>query len=204
MLSVENISNILISNLSIIYLLILLGGFIEGQMIAITTGVLASFGVLNIFVAFGFLLLGCALKSITGYCVGSHLNKRFSKSRIFRKTERNINNLFPLFLKKPFVSMFLARFLVLGLYFLTEVYAGYKKMDKKTFVRAEFLSYLAWSIPTLAMGYFFGYTAVSISGDIKKIILILIVFVVAFIILRKSITYFIRFITKRKSNYEII
>lgn len=204
MLSVQNISHILVNNSSIIYLLILLGGLIEGEMVAITTGILSSFGVLNIFIAFGFLFLGCVVKSITGYCVGSHLNKRFSKSSIFNKTERNINNLFPLFLKKPFVSMFLARFLVLGLYFLTEVYAGYKKMDKKIFAKAEILSYLAWSIPTLAMGYFFGYTAVSISSDFNKIILVLLAFAIVFVILRKVVIHFIKLITKRKGLHENI
>jgi len=46
-----------------------------------------------------------------------------------------------------------------------------------------------WSVLMLSLGYFFGYTALSISRDIRNILLMILVFFIVFFILERIVAF---------------
>lgn len=192
MLTLDFVKHLVVSNLDLVYLLIILGVLIEGEIVVILAGILLHLGFLNIFVVISSILLGSISKSIIGYRIGLHLAKDHSCLPVIKWTEKKINSFLPSFSKRPFLSIFLSRFLVLGMYSFALIYTGYKKIHIKTFVRAEISSFIAWTTIMLSLGYFFSYTALSISRDINRFIGIIVLFLVIFLILEKVVSFFIK------------
>lgn len=189
MFSIEYIQNLAASHAEIIYLLIFLGVFMEGEIVVILAGIFAYLGSIDIAMAFFSTVSGSLIKSMTGYSLGYFLQKKYSKNNILRQAECKIHTFFPNFLKKPFRSVFISRFLILGMYWFTLIYAGYKRIKLKTFIQAEIISLLVWSIFMFGLGFFFSHTALLISGDIRNFLIIILAFFVAFLILEKIITF---------------
>ena len=79
------------------------------------------------------------------------------------------------------------------MYWFTLVYSGYKKINLKTFIKAEISSLITWALFMLFIGYFFSYTALSISRDVRKFIGIILIFFIMFFILEKIIAFIIEF-----------
>ena len=187
-----NFVNNFVSNYAgLIYLLIVLGVIAEGEIMVIIAGILAHLGSINIFFAFLATLVGGSIKSVIGYSIGYYLQKHHSKKKFLIKTENRVNYFLPNFLKKPFLSLFLARFLILGIYWFALVYAGYKKVNLRTFVKAEAASLVTWAIAMLSIGFFFSLTALSISRDVRKFFGIILVFFIMFFILEKIVAFII-------------
>lgn len=191
MLSITYIKHFAASHAEIIYILIILGVIIEGEIAVIIAGILAHLGSINIYLAFLATFAGGGIKSVIGYSLGYYLQKNHSDKRIVSKTENRINYFLPNFIKKPFLSLFLSRFLILGIYWFALIFAGYRKIDIKTFIKAEISSLLVWAITMLSLGYFFSYTALSISNDIRKFVGIILIFFLMFFILEKVIAFII-------------
>jgi membrane protein DedA with SNARE-associated domain len=70
----------------------------------------------------------------------------------------------------------------------------------RVFAEAELASLMVWSISVLALGYFFSYTALSISRDIRKFIVIIFLFLLGFFILEKLIAFIIELSTTKDKN----
>lgn len=191
MLSISFIKHFAASHAEIIYLLIVLGVIIEGEIAVIIAGILAHLGSINIYLAFLATLVGGSLKSVMGYSLGYYLQKNHSDKKIVAQTESRINYFLPNFIKKPFVSLFLSRFLILGIYWFALIFAGYKKIKIKTFIKAEASSLITWALVMLSLGFFFSYTALSISHDIRKFIGLILIFFIMFFILEKVIAFII-------------
>jgi len=191
MLTVNYLQNIAAAHADIIYILIVLGVFLEGEIVVILAGVFSYLGSINIFCAFLATVTGGVIKSVSGYGIGYLLNKNFSHRKIIIEAEQKINIFFPNFLKKPFRSVFLSRFLILGMYWFTLVYSGYKNIKLRTFVWAEATSLFVWAWVMLLLGFFFSHTALLISRDIRNFIIIILTFFVAFLILEKVMTFFV-------------
>ena len=172
-------------------MIIALGVLLEGEIVVIIAGIFAHLGSLNIFIIFLVTLIGCGIKSVVGYSIGKYLQKNHSHVPIIRKTENRVNYFLPNFDKKPFLSLYLSRFLILGIYWFALIYAGYKKVDLKTFIKAEIASFLTWTVVMLSLGYFFSYTALSISRDVRNFLVVILVFFIAFFILEKIVAFII-------------
>jgi membrane protein DedA with SNARE-associated domain len=191
MLSISFIKHFTAENAEIIYILITLGVIIEGEIIVIIAGILAHLGSINIYFAFLATIFGGTVKSVLGYSAGYFLKKNYSHKKIVFQTENRINYFLPNFLKRPFLSIFLSRFLILGIYWFALIYAGYKKIKLSTFIKAEVSSLLVWTITMLSIGWIFSYTALSISRDVRNFLGMILIFFIMFFILEKIIAFFI-------------
>lgn len=191
MLTLSYIKQFTANHAEIIYLLITLGVIIEGEIIVIIAGILAHLGSINIYFAFASTILGGCLKSVIGYSFGFYLQKNHSDKKFFMQTESRIRHFLPNFLNKPFISIFLSRFLILGMNWFALFYAGYKKIKIRTFIKAEASSLIVWSVGMLLIGWSFSYTALSISRDVRKFLGIILLFFIMFFILEKIIAFMI-------------
>jgi membrane protein DedA with SNARE-associated domain len=191
MLSISYLKHFATVHAELAYALIVLGVVLEGEIAVIVAGIFAHLGALNIYFAFLATILGGGIKSVLGYSFGYYLQKHHSHNNVLLKTENRINYFLPNFLKRPFLSLFLSRFLILGMYWFALIYAGYKKINLRTFVKAEASSLMSWSVVMLSLGYFFSYTALSISRDVRKFLGIILLFFIMFFILEKVIAFII-------------
>ena len=110
------------------YILIFLGVIIEGEIVVIIAGIFANLGSLNVFVAFIATMLGGGAKSVIGYSLGFYLQKHHSGKPIVNQAEHRVNYFLPRFAERPFWSIFLSRFLILGLHWFSLIFSGYKKI----------------------------------------------------------------------------
>jgi membrane protein DedA with SNARE-associated domain len=191
MLTIGFIKQFALTHADYAYALIVLGVFIEGEIVVIIAGIFAHLGSLNLLVILIATFIGCGLKSVIGYSFGMYLQKNHSHRRVLRQAEYRVNYFLPEFETKPFLSLFLSRFLILGIYWFALVYAGYKKINLKTFIKAELASFFTWAVVMLSLGYFFSYTALSISRDVRKFLVVLLLFFIAFFVLEKIIAFVI-------------
>ena len=200
MLTLSYIKHFASVHAEIIYVLIALGVIIEGEIMVIIAGIFAHLGSINIYFAFLATIVGGSIKSVLGYSLGYYLQKNHSQKRFLIQAESRVNYFLPNFLKKPFLSMFLSRFLILGIYWFAIIFAGYKKIKIRTFIKAEISSLFTWAIIMLSVGYFFSYTALSISRDVRKFLGVILVFFIAFFILEKIIAFVIELFEIQKIN----
>jgi membrane protein DedA with SNARE-associated domain len=191
MLTLSHIRHFVELHADIAYILITLGVIIEGEIVVVIAGIFANLGSLNVFIAFIATMVGGGVKSVLGYTLGYYLQNNHSGRPIVSQSERRVNYFLPRFSERPFWSIFASRFLILGLHWFSLIFSGYKKIKVRTFAEAELASLMLWSVAVLALGYFFSYTALSISRDIRKFIVIIFLFFIAFFILEKIIAFII-------------
>ena len=170
------------------YIIIFLGLIFEGEFVVISVGILAHLGALNVWFSLLFILLGAFSKTFLGYAFGEFLYKKFNHHKVFKYIQKRVDNVFPRFKAKPFWSIFASNF-IMGVNYLVVIFCGYEKVDYKKFLKAEILSKIIWAPGMLLLGYFFSYTALSISREIWKFSLIVIVLIILFILLDKFITW---------------
>jgi undecaprenyl-diphosphatase len=191
MLSINIIRHFVELHATYAYLLIILGVIIEGEIVVIIAGIFADLGSLNFIVALIATLIGGVLKSIIGYSLGLYLRREHSELKLIKQAEHRVGYFLPRFAERPFWSVFVSRFLVLGLYWFTLLYAGYKRIEMKTFIRAEAASLALWSVLVLSLGFFFSFTALAISRDIRNFLLIILLCFIAFFIIEKIVAFII-------------
>jgi membrane protein DedA with SNARE-associated domain len=191
MITLSHLRHFVELHASIAYVLIVVGVIIEGEIVVILAGIFSNLGGLNIFLAFIATLFGGGLKSVIGYGLGYYLQKEHSHRKFISAAERRVNYFLPRFQERPFWSIFVSRFLVLGLHWFSLIVVGYKKIKLKTFAEAELASLLIWSVAVLALGFFFSYTALSISRDIRNFLLIIFLFFLAFFVVERMIAFVI-------------
>lgn len=173
----------------IVYLIIFLGVLVEGEIVVIFAGIFSYLGSINIFVAIIAVILGGITKSLIGYMLGYHLQKFHSHRPFMNKIERRISYFLPRFKERPFWSIFVSRFFILGIGWFTVIFSGYNKIPLGVYIKAEGYSLALWSTLVMTLGYFFGYTALSISRDIRHVLLIILVFFILFFVLEKIIAF---------------
>lgn len=187
----------------IIYIIIFFGVIIEGEIVVIFAGIFAFLGSINIFIALAFVLLGGVTKSLIGYTVGFYLNKHHSHRPFMNKIEKHISHLMPRFIDRPFWSIFTSRFLIMGIGWLTLIFSGYKNIPLNIYIKAEGYSLALWSLFMISLGYFLGYTALTISRDIRHILLLILVFFIGFFILEKLISFVFEILNIKQIKSEI-
>ena len=200
MLTLTFIRHFAAANASTAYLLIVLGMIIEGEILVVLAGIFMHLGSLNIFWIMLFIVIGGAIKSLIYYSLGYYINKKNAHKRFFKKAENRINYFLPNFLNKPFLSIFLSRFLILGMHSFALMFAGYQKIKLRTFIKAEASSLVVWSIVMLSIGWFFSFTAFSISHDVRKFLVIILICFFLFFILEKIIALIIELFEVEETN----
>ena len=187
----------------IVYLVIFVGVIFEGEIMVVFAGIFSYLGSIHIFIAFIAIILGGATKSFLGYTIGFYLNKHHSHRPFINKIEGRISYFLPKFRERPFWSIFVSRFLILGIGWFTIVFSGYRNIPLKLYIKAEGYSLALWSVLMLSLGYFFGYTALSISRDIRNILLMILVFFIVFFILERIVAFVVElFSVKEFSQLE--
>jgi membrane protein DedA with SNARE-associated domain len=191
MLTLNLIRHFASGNAGTAYLLIVLGMVIEGEIVVVLAGIFAHLGSLNLFFIILSIIIGGSIKSFIWYSVGFYLQKNHSKRKFLSKTENRINYFLPNFLNKPFLSIFLSRFLILGMHSFALIFAGYKKTKLNIYIRSEVSSLFVWTMVMLSLGFFFSFTALSISHDVRKFLVVILIGFIAFFILEKIIAFVI-------------
>lgn len=200
MLTLGYIKHFAAANAGFAYLLIVIGIIVEGEIVVILAGIFTHLGALNIYFVILFIVIGGFIKSFIGYNIGNYLKKNHSSNRFLRQAESRVNYFLPNFINKPFLSIFLSRFLLFGMHLFALIFTGYKKIKISKFIKAEASSLVAWSTVMLSIGYFFSYTALSISKDVRKFFGIILVFFIIFFILEKIIAFVIELFETQEVN----
>ena len=173
------------------YLLIFLVTIFEGEVITISAGILVLLGALNFWFCLIFIFCGGMMKTLLGYSLGKLLYKKFNNHKFFQYIEKRVFNIMPHFEHKPFWSIFVSKFIMVN--HLVIIFAGYKNINFKKYLQAEISSTMLWVPGLLLLGYFFSYTAIQVSREIWRFLLIVVVLIILFIIIDKLI----------RSAYEI-
>ena len=170
------------------YGIIYLGLIFEGEFFLISTGILAHLGALNFWFSLLFLLLGGLSKTFIGYALGEFLYKKFNYNKIFRYIQKRVYNILPRFKTKPFWSIFISKF-IMGANHIVIIFSGYEKIDYKKFLKAEILATIIWAPLLLSLGYFFSYTALQISREIWKFLMVVLILFIIFILFDKLVSW---------------
>ncbi len=189
------------NNWLLTYLLIFLFTIVEGEIVAISAGILILLGALNFWLCLIAIFCGGMVKTVFGYFVGGFLYKKFNHSKFFKYVEKKVLRIMPHFDKKPFWSIFVSKFII-GVNHLVILFSGYQKVDFKVYMTAEFASTLIWAPFMLSVGYFFSYAALQVSKEISKFLLIIILFIIGFYLLGKVITFLYDIFENLKENNE--
>jgi len=197
-ISIEAIRHFVEVHAIIVYFVIFLGVVIEGEVVVIFAGIFAYLGSINIFLALVSVISGGIAKSYLGYTIGFYLNKYHAHNGFISKIEKRIGSFLPRFDEKPFWSIFISRFFILGIGWFTLVFSGYRKVPLRIYARAEALSLGIWSVGVIALGYFFSYTAISVSRDVRNFLLLILLFFILFFILEKVVGFIIELFEIRK------
>jgi len=186
----------------IIYLLIFIGIILEGETVALLAGIFSPIGSMHVMLVFVAILLGGLTKATIGYTFGAKLREHHSQRKIVQKMERKICTFFPNFEKKPFVSIFISHFFILGINWLTLIFSGFKNIPFKKYIKTEILSFLVWETLVISIGFFFGYAAIALSRDFRNFIILILAFLVFFFILEKITAFIMELFAIRKIGEE--
>ena len=186
---VANILNNIVENHQIFaYVVIFLGLIFEGEIILISAGILAHLGALDFGITLFFVLFGGLVKTLLFYRLGEFIHKKWNHTKLMKYIEERVFNFMPHFDKKPFWSIFISKF-IMGVNYLVIIFSGYKKIDYKTYLKAEFFSTIIWAPLLLTIGYFFSYTALNISKEISRFFLIIIILIIGFVLFDKLLAF---------------
>ena len=181
-----NILKHLVENYQVlVYFFIFLITIFEGEIIAISTGILVLLGALNFWLSLVIIFCGGMVKTIFGYFLGKLLHKKFNNNKFFQYIEKRVHHIMPHFEQKPFWSIFISKFLMIN--HLIILFAGYKNVNFRKYLKAEISSTIFWAPGLMLLGYFFSYAAIRVSNEIWRFLLIVLVLIILFIIFEKLI-----------------
>ncbi len=161
------------------YTLIYLGLIFEGEVIVISTGILAHLGALNFWAALIFIMLGSLSKTFFGYYLGTLIRDRWSDVKFFQYFENRLRYLVPRFKYRPFWSIFISKF-IMGAHTTVVLFSGFERIDFKKYLEAEVLAAIIWAPALMTVGYLFSYTALHVSREITRFSLIVAALVISF------------------------
>jgi membrane protein DedA with SNARE-associated domain len=168
------------------YGIIYLGMIVEGDFFLISTGVLAHLGALNFWVSLCFAFLGALCKTFIGYSLGEFLYKKFNYHKFFKYMRKRVFNVLPRFKTKPYWSIFVSKFII-GANNIVIIFSGYEKINYKKFLKAEISASVIWVPLMMSIGYFFSYTALHVSRDIWRFLVVVLILFIIFIIFDKFV-----------------
>jgi membrane-associated protein len=170
------------------YALIYIGIIFEGEFFLICTGILTHLGALNFGFALLFVLLGGLSKTLIGYALGEFLFKKFNHNKFSKYIQKRVYRILPGFKIKPFWSIFVSKF-IMGANHLVIIFSGYEKIDFRKFLKAEISSTIIWAPLLLSIGYFFSYTALRVSHNVWKFLIVVLVLFIIFVLFDKLVSW---------------
>jgi membrane protein DedA with SNARE-associated domain len=165
----------------------------EGELGLLVLGIAARAGVIPLWHAIAIGIVGAIGKTFWSYYAGVALHRYIPKNSIFNFIEHKVLSVFPHFREKPFWSIFFSKF-VYGLNHFTSIFAGYRGVPFKLFATAELSSSGIWLILMFSIGYFFSHAAFSLSHNIQKVVIILLLCIVAFLVFTRVINWVIEWV----------
>lgn len=177
------------------YSIIAIGTFFEGETILLVAAFLAHQKYLNLYIV----ILAAFAGSFTGdqlyYFIGRSKSS-FIRNK-FRRSQKRIER-FQILLKKYDIYIILAFRFIYGLRTIAPFAIGMSGVSVLKFFILNLISAVLWAISIGLLGFYFGHTVEIIIGDIKKIeivlsviaCLIIIIFIVRKIIIRKNLNKF--------------
>jgi membrane protein DedA with SNARE-associated domain len=185
-----NLLTSLVENHQILaYLVVYLGSVFEGEFLLISAGILAYLGALNFWLCLFFILLGAITKTFIGYRLGEFLFKKYEHHKFFKYIKNRVYNFLPRFKEKPFWSIFISKF-IMGANNFVIIFSGYEKIDYKKFLIAEISATIIWAPLLLSLGFFFSYTALYISHEISRFLMVIFALFIIFILFDKLVSWF--------------
>ena len=112
---------------------------------------------------------------------------RWGDHRFLQYIEKRILIVMPHFKQHPFWSIFISKFIMVN--HLVILFAGYKNISFKRYLKAEVLSTLFWVPGLMTLGYFFSYAALQVSRDIWRFSVIMLVLFILFLFFDKLVRY---------------
>lgn len=160
---------------------------IEGETFLIIAGMLASLRAIDfgdvLWVAFVGVLLGDAL----WYMLGMFVARAEKLSFLARAAEKSVTPFLPRFRERPFLSIFLSKF-IYGVNHGVLILSGIIRVPFPLYMKAETVASFVWVATYAVAGYMFGHAAVAFTKKASHFVLLIAIFVVAFILLQKLAT----------------
>ncbi|OGI58169.1 hypothetical protein A3C60_00975 [Candidatus Nomurabacteria bacterium RIFCSPHIGHO2_02_FULL_37_45] len=185
MYTVNVLNHLVENNLAFTYFLIFFVTIFEGEIIAISAGILVLLGALNFWFSLIIIFCGGMAKTFLGYFLGKFLHKKFNNTKFFRYIEKRVLGVMPHFERKPFWSIFISKFIMMN--HLVIIFAGYKNINFKKYLKAEISSTIFWAPGLMLLGYFFSYAAIRVSDEIWRFSLVVLVLIIVFITFDKLV-----------------
>lgn len=198
MYTVQFLNRLVENHLVLTYILIFFVTIFEGEIVAIASGILILLGALNFWLALIAVFLGGMIKTVLWYFFGKFLHKKFNDHRFFKYIEKRVLNVMPHFEQKPFWSIFISKFLMVN--HLVILFSGYKNINFRKYLEAEFASTLFWAPGLILLGYFFSFTAIKVSHQLWHFALIVLVLIISFIVLDKLVRWLYDFFEEFYDN----
>jgi membrane-associated protein len=151
------------------------GFFLPGDSLLFTAGLLASQGLLNIWLLVPLLFVAAVLGDAVGYWFGRKVGPRiFSKKDSVVFNPEHVKKAHDFFEKHGKKAIILARFLPIIRTF-TPIVAGVAKMEYSVFLAFNLLGGLFWTVGLLLLGYFLGSLVPNADRYLLPIVLMIIV-----------------------------
>lgn len=181
------------------YAILFFSMIIEGELILLAAGILSNLGAFDFMEVWTVVFLGVLFSDVVWYSLGRFFQNKYPDNRLIRFVERRVRRMFPTIEKNPFKLVFASKFLY-GFNHSTIFILGFLKTDFRHFFKVQFQTSFLWVSIFLVLGYFFGYTALHITNRINKFVLAMLIILIAFFILERSIDHFVakRVLEKRK------
>lgn len=172
----------------LVYLMIYSGLVIEGEFFLISAGILMHLDALDPWLTVLFVFAGGLSKTFIGYALGEFLYRKFNHHRFFKYIQKRVYNVLPGFKTKPFWSIFISKF-IFGANNIVIIFSGYEKINYKKFLKAEILATVIWAPLLISLGYFFSYTALNVSSDVWRFLMIIFVLFMIFVLFDKFVSW---------------
>lgn len=173
------------------YLVLFFGMIVEGEVLLMTSGILANLNALNLESVFVAAFLGVLANDIIWYHIGAYLKNNHGHRRLLLRAERKVKKLLPGVGKNPAYAIFISKFIA-GLNHPTLIVLGFLKTNFKYFMKLQIFASLVWTLIFLSLGFVFGHTAISLSRKVDVFIISAIVLMAAALLLERGIRYVIR------------
>lgn len=170
------------------YVILFIAMVFEGEIFLIIAGMLASLEAFDVGDVLWISFIGVVLGNIMWYQIGLKLKDTRFTRRILNKAEKILIFFVPEFRVNPFKSIFFSKF-IYGANRATVIMSGVLRVPFNLFFKAESLASIVWVALYLSVGYFFGYTAINMTHNASRFILMTVGFMVTFILIQKFIVH---------------
>lgn len=199
--TIQIITNFVENYVVLAYSVIPLGVIFEGDLTLLLSGIFSHLGSFSLPLVVFLALSGSVGKSLIGYSVGRYLKRRYPNSRFLKYLEERVKYLLPSICEKPFWCIFISKFLYgfFSINYSVMIFLGYLGVNLRKYVLYDLLASAIWVAMGTGIGYFFSFTALQITKNFQKFILVVLLLILAFFLIEKIISFIIATIEKYRA-----